>query len=120
MGYFRGKRFLDTLPDRERGRPALGPVEHYLPRLRCLLTRLDDPQASTRSIIVGGTNGKGTVSSLLCDLLQAAGLLCGLYTSPHLRQYSICEWMCPARGGFVDIAMRAIFGKSGGCFGLSL
>jgi len=85
MDYFRGKRFLDTLPDWERGRPALGPVEHYLPRLRCLLTRLDDPQASTRSIIVGGTNGKGTVSSLLCDLLQAAGLRCGLYTSPHLH-----------------------------------
>lgn len=85
MDYFRGKRFLDTLPDWERGRPALGPVDDYLPRVRRLLRRLGDPQENVRSVIVGGTNGKGTVACLLASLLQATGLRCGLYTSPHLH-----------------------------------
>ena len=85
MDYFRGKRFLDTLPDWERGRPHTGPAEHYLPRMGALLERLGHPEGACRSLIVGGTNGKGTVSSLLAALLQASGRRVGLYTSPHLH-----------------------------------
>ena len=85
MDYFRSKRFLDTLSDWEAGRPVKGDLEDYLPRMRALLKRLGDPQLCFRSIIVGGTNGKGTVSSLLAALLQAAGHRVGLYTSPHLH-----------------------------------
>ena len=85
MDYFRAKRYLDALPDWEVGRPALGPIEEYLPRMRTLLTRLDDPQTRFRSIIVGGTNGKGTVASLLAAILKAHGHKTGLYTSPHLH-----------------------------------
>ena len=85
MDYFRAKRYLDALPDWEVGRPALGPIEEYLPRMRTLLTRLGDPQTRFRSIIVGGTNGKGTVASLLSSILKAHGHKVGLYTSPHLH-----------------------------------
>ncbi len=85
MDYFRAKRYLDALPDWEVGRPALGPIEDYLPRMRALLTRLGDPQTRFRSIIVGGTNGKGTVASLLTTILKAHGHKAGLYTSPHLH-----------------------------------
>jgi dihydrofolate synthase/folylpolyglutamate synthase len=85
MDYFRCKRFLDTLPDWEVGRPPPGPLEQYLPRVRALLERLGRPQERFRSVIVGGTNGKGTVSSLLAALLQGAGRRVGLYTSPHLH-----------------------------------
>ena len=85
MDYFRAKRYLDALPDWEVGRPALGPIEDYLPRMRALLTRLGDPQTRFRSIIVGGTNGKGTVASLLAAILKAHGHKAGLYTSPHLH-----------------------------------
>lgn len=85
MDYHRGKRFLDTLPDWERGRPTTGPLDHYLPRVRRLLHRLGNPQAGIRSVIVGGTNGKGTVATLVAELLQASGLRCGLFTSPHLH-----------------------------------
>ena len=85
MDYFRSKRFLDALPDWEAGRPAPGPPEHYLPRMRAVLARLGQPQEHCPSVIVGGTNGKGTVSSLLAALLQAAGHRVGLYTSPHLH-----------------------------------
>ena len=85
MDYFHGRRFLDSLPDWETGRPLLGPLEEYLPRMRALLKRLQDPQRSYVSIIVGGTNGKTTVSRLLASLLLAAGRRVGLYTSPHLH-----------------------------------
>ena len=78
MNYFRSNRFLNTLPDWETGEPVEGPLKNYLPRVHTLLTRLDDPQARFRSVIVGGTNGKGTVSSLLADLLQSAGFRVGL------------------------------------------
>lgn len=85
MDYFRAKRFLDTLPDWETGRPPSGPLEDYLPRMRALLARLGDPQHSFHTLIVGGTNGKGTASSLLAALAQQSGLRVGLYTSPHLH-----------------------------------
>ena len=85
MNYFRSNRFLNTLPDWETGDPPEGPHEDYLPRVRALLKRLDDPQARFKSIIVGGTNGKGTVSSLTAELLRRSRQRVGLYTSPHLH-----------------------------------
>ena len=85
MNYFRSNRYLNTLPDWETGEPAEGPLKNYLPRVRALLKRLDNPQARFNSVIVGGTNGKGTVSSLLAELLRAAGFRVGLYSSPHLH-----------------------------------
>ena len=85
MDYFRSKRFLDTLPDWERGRPPTGPLEQYLPRVRRMLRRCGDPQRQFASAIVAGTNGKGTAASLLAALLQAGGLRVGLYLSPHLH-----------------------------------
>ena len=85
MDYLRGKRFLDTLPDWERGRPPEGPLELYLPRVRAMLRRCGDPQTRFRCVIVAGTNGKGTVASVLAALMQAGGQRVGLYTSPHLH-----------------------------------
>ncbi len=87
MDYFHSKRFLDTLPDWESGRPALGPLDHYLPRMRALLARLGNPQQHFTTLIIGGTNGKGTASSLLAALLGRAGRRTGLYTSPHLHTW---------------------------------
>ncbi|NKB71853.1 MAG: hypothetical protein GKR89_32655 [Candidatus Latescibacteria bacterium] len=85
MDYNGSKRFLDTLPDWESGPPPTGPLAHYGPRMRALLDRLDNPQRRFTSIIVGGTNGKGSVGSLLAALLQRAGNRVGFYSSPHLH-----------------------------------
>ena len=48
---------------------------------------LGHPERAFRSIHVAGTNGKGSVSSLLASALAAAGLRTGLYTSPHLVDF---------------------------------
>lgn len=45
------------------------------------------PHKSFRTIHVAGTNGKGSVSHSLAAILQSAGYMTGLYTSPHLVDY---------------------------------
>jgi dihydrofolate synthase / folylpolyglutamate synthase len=47
----------------------------------------DFPHRSFRSIHIGGTNGKGSVSHMLASVLQEAGYKTGLYTSPHLKDF---------------------------------
>jgi dihydrofolate synthase/folylpolyglutamate synthase len=55
-----------------------------LESMRALLDRLGNPEASVPSILVGGTNGKGSVAAMLDGMLGASGIRAGLYTSPHL------------------------------------
>ena len=56
-----------------------------LDAIRDLLGALGDPQRDIPTILVAGTNGKGSTSAALASLLTAAGFRCGLYTSPHLE-----------------------------------
>jgi dihydrofolate synthase/folylpolyglutamate synthase len=52
--------------------------------MRALLRNLGRPEHAAPSIIVAGTNGKGSTSATLASILHAAGYRTGLYTSPHL------------------------------------
>ena len=49
---------------------------------------LDFPEKKFKSIHVGGTNGKGSTSHMLASILQEAGYKVGLYTSPHLKNFT--------------------------------
>jgi dihydrofolate synthase/folylpolyglutamate synthase len=53
-----------------------------------LAEALGHPEQQFRSVHVAGTNGKGSSSHLLAAVLQAAGYKVGLYTSPHLREFT--------------------------------
>lgn len=55
-----------------------------LDRMRALLRTLGNPQRAYPSIIVAGTNGKGSTSMTLATILKESGYRTGLYTSPHL------------------------------------
>ncbi len=56
-----------------------------LERIRPLLAALGNPErAARRTVIITGTNGKGSVAATLSRALRAAGVRVGLYTSPHL------------------------------------
>jgi dihydrofolate synthase / folylpolyglutamate synthase len=55
-----------------------------LAQMRTLMAALGDPQQSFRSVLIAGTNGKGSTASTLASILAASGLRTGLYTSPHL------------------------------------
>ena len=50
--------------------------------------QLDNPHKKFKSIHVGGTNGNGSTSHILASVLQEAGYKVGLYTSPHLKNYT--------------------------------
>lgn len=52
-----------------------------------LCNHLNNPQKYFKSIHVAGTNGKGSVSSMLASILQEAGYKVGLFTSPHLKDF---------------------------------
>ena len=51
-----------------------------------LLAALDNPQRTFPSVLIAGTNGKGSTASTLASILTASGLRTGLYTSPHLSR----------------------------------
>jgi dihydrofolate synthase/folylpolyglutamate synthase len=55
-----------------------------LDQIRGLLAALDHPERAFPSIIVAGTNGKGSVTAMMERALRAAGHRTGRYTSPHL------------------------------------
>lgn len=65
-------------------RRQAGRIRPQLDGLRRALTVIGDPQEGLRSILVVGTNGKGSTAAMLAAVLSAHGVATGLYTSPHL------------------------------------
>jgi dihydrofolate synthase/folylpolyglutamate synthase len=57
-----------------------------LAHMRRLCAALGDPQNQVPSVLIAGTNGKGSTASTLANILSAAGYRTGLYTSPHLTR----------------------------------
>jgi dihydrofolate synthase / folylpolyglutamate synthase len=55
-----------------------------LAHMRVLLQALDHPERHFPSVLIAGTNGKGSTAATLASILRASGLKTGLYTSPHL------------------------------------
>ena len=55
-----------------------------LAHMRVLLKALENPEKKFSSVLIAGTNGKGSTAASLASILQASGLRTGLYTSPHL------------------------------------
>jgi dihydrofolate synthase / folylpolyglutamate synthase len=55
-----------------------------LKHMRVLCEALDSPHTKFRSVLIAGTNGKGSTAATLASVLRAAGYRTGLYTSPHL------------------------------------
>src|SRR4051812_31203180 len=55
-----------------------------LAHMRVLLDALGNPQRRFRSVLIAGTNGKGSTAAILSSIIQAAGHKTALYTSPHL------------------------------------
>ena len=55
----------------------LGPISR-------LLDHFNNPQNAYGTILVGGTNGKGSIAAMVASILTCGGFRVGLYTSPHL------------------------------------
>ena len=59
-----------------------------LDRITALLDRLGRPQDDFPSVLIAGTNGKGSVAAYVASILRQAGLAPGVYTSPHLVRFA--------------------------------
>ena len=62
-------------------------IKFGLDNVDTLLTALDSPHKKFPSILVAGSNGKGSVCAMLVRILCLHGLRPGMYTSPHLTSY---------------------------------
>jgi len=58
-----------------------------LERMERALVSLGSPHLNFPHVVIGGTNGKGSVVSLMASVLGAAGFTVGRYTSPHLSRF---------------------------------
>lgn len=67
--------------------PHLHP-KNDLSYIKRLLKKLKDPQNKVKTIHVTGTNGKGSTSYYLSNLLQKAGQRTGLFVSPYIREFN--------------------------------
>lgn len=59
-----------------------------LDRISAVLELLGNPQDKLKCIHVAGTNGKGSVCAIISAVLSKAGMKTGLYTSPHIFEYT--------------------------------
>ncbi len=59
-----------------------------LERTLAVLSAIGNPHKKFPSIHIAGTNGKGSVASLIASILSEAGYKVGLYTSPHIKDFN--------------------------------
>jgi len=67
--------------------PRTTTIKFGLATTRALLRSLGDPHEVVPAIHIGGTNGKGSVCTLVAAALRESGWRVGLYTSPHLMSF---------------------------------
>ena len=75
-------------------------------RTRDSLSGMRDFVAGFRAVQVAGTNGKGSIATMVERIATAAGLRCGLYTSPHLLSW--CERIRLPDGAIAEDALKEL------------
>ncbi|MGB9770382.1 MAG: bifunctional folylpolyglutamate synthase/dihydrofolate synthase [Candidatus Kapaibacteriota bacterium] len=63
-------------------------IKPGLERISTILNKMGNPQSLLKAIHIAGTNGKGSVASLLASIYKQAGYKVGLYTSPHIFSFN--------------------------------
>lgn len=62
-------------------------IKYNLKNINVLLKLLGNPEKDFKSVHIAGTNGKGSVSSVINSILIEKGFRTGLYTSPHIIDF---------------------------------
>jgi dihydrofolate synthase/folylpolyglutamate synthase len=75
---------LNALIPELHSQPGQPRRKFSLQEIGTLCAALGDPQRQFPSVLIAGTNGKGSTASTLASIARESGLRVGLYTSPHL------------------------------------
>jgi dihydrofolate synthase / folylpolyglutamate synthase len=86
MSYAAAIEALNALAPELHTTPGRPRRKFSLQEIAVLLEALGNPQHKFRSILIAGTNGKGSTAATLASVLRESGLRTGLYTSPHLER----------------------------------
>lgn len=84
MSYAAALDSLHTRVGELQAQPGQPRRKFRLEDMRVLVEALGHPERRFRSVLIAGTNGKGSTAATLASIVQNAGYHCGLYTSPHL------------------------------------
>ena len=85
MSYASAVEHLYALSGELAVAPGAKPRRKFdLDHMRVLMAALGDPQVRLPSVLIAGTNGKGSTAATLASICSVAGYRTGLYTSPHL------------------------------------
>lgn len=102
----------ESLPNlqRLRSRSHLG-IKRGLENTRALLESLGNPHLGFPSVLIAGTNGKGSVGAFLAHALQASGRTVGWTTSPHLVYENERIWIDggPIGSGAMELLLGEAF-----------
>jgi dihydrofolate synthase/folylpolyglutamate synthase len=77
---------LNAMVPELHSRPGHARRKFSLDEIGVLLGGLGDPHRRFGSVLIAGTNGKGSTAATLASILRASGVRTGLYTSPHLER----------------------------------
>ncbi|MBF6593811.1 MAG: bifunctional folylpolyglutamate synthase/dihydrofolate synthase [Thermaceae bacterium] len=80
-----------------------------LERIQALLERLNHPERAYKAVLVGGTNGKGSTTLALSEILRAAGYRVGRYISPHIVRFN--ERMVVGAAEIAEEELEALLGE---------
>ena len=86
MNYSQAEKYLNSFVNYEQI-PGISYAQpgYSLSHVEELLNRMGDPQLAARTIHIAGTKGKGSVATMIAQVLSSSGYKTGLYTSPHLH-----------------------------------
>jgi dihydrofolate synthase/folylpolyglutamate synthase len=90
-----------------------------LSRIRALVAALDHPERACPTVLIAGTNGKGSVAAMVERALRAAGFRTGRYTSPHLvrPEERVAIDGAPVDGSAFEQAIVDVLAVEAACLG---
>ena len=88
MTYEQAVQYLDRIPKFSPRSIANGTEPYNLTAISELLRRLGNPQDQLKFVHIAGTNGKGSTAAFLSNILAESGYRVGVYSSPHLVEYT--------------------------------
>ncbi len=80
--------YIESFTNLEKAGSLYTERTYRLDRMQVLLERFGRPQDAYKTIHIAGTKGKGSTALFVASAISAAGLRTGLYTSPHVSDYT--------------------------------